>query len=404
MMSNKRMFDGQGSMSNKMTSRPVEEETRTTRDVCNIYVSGTTEMFGHPPNETSNSMSEGLHPTKTWGLDYYFMIFNKMYIADVLQMRENTMFPGTYLYRSHPLFKVDVMGVVVKVEQNHTCFTYTVDDGTGVIPCCCWRKEFFNMSDPGCDWSGLPTDLRGLAAGIADHKTHEGYVLGDLIQVRGKVKMFRDQREVVATYHTRLDDPMEEVLRLAELPKIYRKNYDQPFQLPHKVAREIDCNRRETVTGVLSKESLVLQAKNTMTDYFLENQIREITPDSLLREIDSKLLSAGEQKKQCVQDALTRLENAGLVCVRREKQRYVLEVLTHPSALQKTLYDILDKQCSKSKHADVGCHFLHLHQEVCRTFQYAKVKINAVRTCLTRLEEHSDVIRTTVDRYRTVPS
>jgi hypothetical protein len=30
----------------------------------------------------------------------------------------------------------------------------------------------------------------------------EGYILGDLIQVKGKLKIFRDKKEVVATIHS----------------------------------------------------------------------------------------------------------------------------------------------------------------------------------------------------------
>ncbi|XP_060071006.1 CST complex subunit STN1-like [Ylistrum balloti] len=376
-----------------MTSWPNQEVTMTKNET------STTEIAKDELSKTS----EDFFPTSTWGLDYYFMIYNKMYIADVVQMKENIVFPGTYLYRDHPLFKVDIIGVVVKVEQNHTCFTYTVDDGTGVIPCCCWKKDLFNMSEPGSDWSELPSDLQGLASRITDNKIHEGYALGDLIQVRGKVKVFRDQREVVALYHTRLDDPMEEVRRLAELPKLYQQNYDQPFQLPSQVAQVINCNLQETATGTLSKESLVLKAKKVITEFFQENQTREITVDVLLKELESKLLSAGEQRAQCVEEALTRLQNEGKVCARREPQHYVIEVLTNSqSALEKTLLQILAKKCSIAKHADKGCHFLNLHKEACQTFQYGKVKVNAVRYCLTRLEECSDIIRTTEDRYRTM--
>ncbi|XP_033748086.1 CST complex subunit STN1-like [Pecten maximus] len=360
-------------------------------------------MSSKTQNDATHSTEEDFYPTKIWGLDYYFMIFNKMYIADVLQLRENTMFPGTYMYRSHPLFKVDIIGIVVKVEQNHTCFTYTVDDGTGVIPCCCWRKDLFNMPDPGTNWLGLPSDLQGLAARIADHKTHEGYMLGDLLRIRGKVKMFRDQREVVALYHTRLDDPMEEVLRLAELPKLYKQNYDQPFQLPRKVQLEIDSNQRETATGVLSKESLVLQMKKALMNYFQKNQTREITLlDNLLGQIDFKFMCNEYEKKWCAEEALARLEEEGKICTRQEQEHNVLEVLTNSSALEKTLLDILGKKCSNSKYADTGCHFLNLHQEVCRTYQYAKVKVSAVCTCLTQLEENSDIIRIAKDKYRTV--
>lgn len=357
-------------------------------------------------SETQNEPPDGeldFYPTHAWGLDHYFMIFNKMYIADVLQLRENAMYPGTYMYRSHPLFKVDIVGVVVKVDQNHTCFTYTVDDGTGVIPCCCWKKDFYNVPDPGSSFLELPSDLQRLAARITDQKEHEGYNLGDLIRVRGKIKVFRDQREVVARYHTRLDDPMEEVQRLAELPKLYKQNYDQPVQLPQKVQHEIENKQQESITGILSKESIILQMKKDLMDYFQENQTREITlQDDILEKINLKFSCSDCEKKQCVEDVLVQLEEEGKVCTRQEQHHNVIEVLVNSSALEKALLDIMEKKCRNSKYSTSGCHLLNLHQELCRTFQYAKVKVTAVRACLTRLEENSDIIRVAVDRYITV--
>ena len=33
-------------------------------------------------------------PPELWGLDYQFNVYNKMYIRDILQMKEYQMFPG----------------------------------------------------------------------------------------------------------------------------------------------------------------------------------------------------------------------------------------------------------------------------------------------------------------------
>lgn len=46
---------------------------------------------------------------------------------------------------------------------------------------------------------------------------------------------------------------MFEVARMAELPKLYKQNYDKPFKLPRKVAQEIEISKQEEVTGVKSQ-------------------------------------------------------------------------------------------------------------------------------------------------------
>ena len=55
-------------------------------------------------NRSPRSLSDGedsteeqmqFHPPELWGLDYQFNVYNKMYIRDILQMNQYSMFPGT---------------------------------------------------------------------------------------------------------------------------------------------------------------------------------------------------------------------------------------------------------------------------------------------------------------------
>lgn len=96
-----------------------------------------------------------------------------------------------YWYKRHPIYKVDIIGVVVKRQENARCFIYAgiliyciwsyryllnslcvtvnigfflmclksklysifyyflVDDGTGVITCCCWKSRLHEQSSEG---------------------------------------------------------------------------------------------------------------------------------------------------------------------------------------------------------------------------------------------------------------
>lgn len=50
----------------------------------------------------------------------------------------------------------------------------------------------------------LPEVLRKKMSGVlmSEAKKKEGYSLGDLVHIRGKIKIFRGEREVVASYHS----------------------------------------------------------------------------------------------------------------------------------------------------------------------------------------------------------
>ena len=98
--------------------------------------------------EKSNTKNEEclkFYPEDNWGLDFYFQTYNKMFICDIVALCEYPMFPGAYSYLNHPIYKVDIIGIIVKVDQNSKCFMYEVDDGTGVICCSCWKVSYSNQ-------------------------------------------------------------------------------------------------------------------------------------------------------------------------------------------------------------------------------------------------------------------
>ena len=48
-------------------------------------------------NACQGDSSIQFYPPELWGLDYHFNVYNKMYIKDILQMKEYPMFPGNTL-------------------------------------------------------------------------------------------------------------------------------------------------------------------------------------------------------------------------------------------------------------------------------------------------------------------
>lgn len=336
-----------------------------------------------------------------WGLDFYFQTYNKMFVCDILSMSEYPMFPGAYMYKNHPIYKVDVEGVIVKVDQNSKCFMYEVDDGTGVISCSCWK---FSYSDKHCenvrnDMCKLPVELQSKFKCLDTNATEEfsGYTLGSVIQIRGKISIFRDKRQIVAASHQIVSDPMLEVFRMMELPKLYQMKYDKPFELPWKVAKKLMSKADENDLNTNDMK----EVKTTLYGYLQSSEIKEITANVALNlesleavrnRLDSKIL------RKCVEEVLISLEDDGFLCRRIDNDK-VFEVLHKDCDLIKAILHFLKEECSKEKYMDKGCHYLHVIEMLNRTYQYSHVKKQCVMYCLDKLELQSDIIRSTKCHY-----
>ena len=60
------------------------------------------------------------------------------------------------------------------------------------------------FSDPGKELKDLPVSLLNKAKELSldNEENLEGYSLGQTIHVKGKVKIFRENKEIVALYHS----------------------------------------------------------------------------------------------------------------------------------------------------------------------------------------------------------
>ncbi|XP_064125423.1 CST complex subunit STN1 isoform X8 [Loxodonta africana] len=188
----------------------------------------------------SSRCEEEETPSLLWGLDPVFLAFAKLYVRDILDLKESRQVPGIFFYNGHPVKQVDVLGTVVGVRERDAFYSYGVDDSTGVINCICWKKlsntesssaqTATAASNPARDLS-LTSQLKKLQETIQQRTKIE---IGDLIRIRGYVRTYREEREIHATAYYKVDDPVWsfQISRMLELPVIYRKVYDQPFHSP----------------------------------------------------------------------------------------------------------------------------------------------------------------------------
>ena len=143
--------------------------------------------------------------------------------------------------------------------HTHT-HTHKVDDGSGVIPCCQWRKE-------------------------AD--SEEGLVipqLGQLVSVYGRVSEYREERQVKVNVICIEEDPNIEPLHWLEVIQLKRTVYAKPFSLPPGVSTQSTVPQkamRETVTGTVLHYIQTLGRSFTLSELQRDETLREACLDAV---------------------------------------------------------------------------------------------------------------------------
>ncbi|CAG5900637.1 unnamed protein product [Menidia menidia] len=152
-------------------------------------------------------------PSMLWGLDPVFSAFARLYVKDILEMTESTQVPGVYFYNQHPIYKVDVLGIVVSRREREKFFCYGVDDSTGVISCVCWKSELLREEED-------PTTVE-----CSHNRSSAAFSSKNNIR----------KRPIPASAAGRMgpDRAADPVMALQidwmlELPQLYRQCYDQP--------------------------------------------------------------------------------------------------------------------------------------------------------------------------------
>ncbi|KAI8998329.1 hypothetical protein BC832DRAFT_594939 [Gaertneriomyces semiglobifer] len=158
---------------------------------------------------TTAQASTAPHP-KTLGLAPLFFSHAQLFIADILNLSSHPDIPDVYLYDTHPIRKVNVMGVVTGIEETSRCLRYIVDDGTGSVPCVKWKDANHTQS-----------------AGAG----RDAVKLGMLVNVRGRVTEWRE-REIMVNSLVIERDPNREPLHWLTVLDLKATTYSKPFTVP----------------------------------------------------------------------------------------------------------------------------------------------------------------------------
>lgn len=366
--------------------------------------------------QCESSPKEEEIPPLFWGLDPVFLAFAKLYIKDILEMKESQQMPGTYFYNGHPIRRVDIMGAVISVKEKETFYSYGVDDATGVINCVCWKKlsTTESSSDPAILSTArelsMTSQLKKLQETI-EQKTKIG--IGDVIRVRGYVRMFRGEREISASVYYKVDDPVwnMQIARMLELPELYKKVYDQPFRNP-ALKEEEALNSKDTLdlAGLASllseKVKEFLHEKKVQSFYQQELEMVEslqslasqpVTHSTCSDQVESKNNPASAAAHSVFKNALQLLQEKGLVFQRDSGSDKLYYVTTKDKDLHQKIYQIIKEDCQKPNHVEKGCHVLHILSCVHLNLRWDLSKA-VLQQVLELLEDQSDIV-STADHY-----
>ncbi|NWX76584.1 STN1 protein, partial [Alca torda] len=370
-------------------------------------------------------------PSLYWGMDPVFSAFARLYIKDIKEMRESKQVPGIFFYNGHPIRQVDVVGIVVQTKERDAFYNYGVDDSTGVINCVCWKNlmvaETFLSGHPSTSSSLTVLEQMKKLQEMVSQKTK--LEIGDVVRVRGHIRTYRQQREIQASCFYKVDDPVcdVQISRMLELPCLYREVYDKPFQSPEEGQR----------TPAPSKESWGLEQDLVVSDlegqnfsintlhekvksFLLENKIQTFyqqeleTIDTLVSlaaetshhlfysflpiQVKSKNDSSSKRIHSVFKEAIRMLQEKGVVFQKPCSSKDLYHVTDHDKELLKVTLDVIKEDCRKPRHAEKGCHFLHVLNCVRQSYNPSLAEM-VMHRVLELLESNSDVVSTMEGYY-----
>ncbi|CAL8333640.1 unnamed protein product [Lota lota] len=348
-------------------------------------------------------------PSTLWGLDPVFSAFARLYIKDLLQIQESRQVPGIYFYNSHPIYKVDVLGTVVYKRERDDFFCYGVDDGTGVINCLCWKNEKWRQTDdpPERSETGFNpiAELKKLQEAQRRCSQLE---IGETLRARGPVKTSRQQREVMASTFYKVNDPVmaEQIAWMMEVPELYRKCYDKPFQLQANATSGPTVGRVTRATHILKdflKEKTVTKFRPYDVLELLQPLVcsqSQTKPGDQGQQNDASVAgpSAGQQLRQLLKESLQVLQDQGAVYRKVKSQDELYHVTEHDKDLLIAVKDIIREDSKREKYAEKGCHVLHILSAVRQRYS-PNISKEALELVLKTLECNSDVISASNSHY-----
>ncbi|OBS69545.1 hypothetical protein A6R68_01982, partial [Neotoma lepida] len=318
-----------------------------------------------------------------------------------------------YLYNGHPIRRVDILGTVISVRERDAFYSYGVDDATGVINCTCWKK--WNNTESSSD-PAAPSTARELSMASQLKKLQETIEqktkieIGDVICVRGYVRVFREEREICASMYYKVDDPVWniQIARMLELPALYRRVYDQPFRNPalkeEEALKNTDTLDLTGLTSLLSEKiKEFLQEKKVQTFYQQELEMveslqslasRPVVHSTRVDQVESKSSTTSNTVHSVFKNAIQLLQEKGLLFQKDGGCDKPYYVTSKDKDLHQKIYQIIKEECQKPNR----CHLMHILSCVRLNLRWDLNKA-VLQQVLEFLEDQSDIVSTGAHYY-----
>ncbi|NXJ37405.1 STN1 protein, partial [Ciconia maguari] len=367
-------------------------------------------------------------PSLHWGMDPVFSAFARLYIKDIKEMRESKQVPGIFFYNGHPVRQVDVVGIVVQTKERDAFYNYGVDDSTGVINCVCWKNPMIaetSLSGHSSTHSLTVLEQMKKLQELLSQKTK--LEIGDIVRVRGHIRTYRQQREIQASCFYKVDDPVcdVQISRMLELPCLYREVYDRPFQGPEEGQRPLASSEESWGLEQDLENFSINMLHEKVKGFLLENKIQTFyqqeleTIDTLVSfshvhlpteishhllhsflpiQVKSKSDSSSKRIHSVFKEAIRMLQEKGVVFQKPSSSKDLYHVTDHDKELLKVTLDVIKEDCRKPRHAEKGCHFLHVLSCVRQSYNPSLAEA-VMHRVLELLESNSDVVSTMEGYY-----
>ncbi|CAL5436948.1 unnamed protein product [Camellia sinensis] len=162
-------------------------------------------------------------------MDALYNTHVKLLAFDFLSLTPSSSDPTSFSRKPSPLFfsRAETLGVVTTRELKPNRFLkFTIDDGTGCIPCILWLNH---LTSPYFSRRS-PPDVRLIASVAARFASQ--IQLGVVARVRGKITAYRGSVQITVSDIVVERDPNVEILHWLDCVKLARKCYDVVKQNP----------------------------------------------------------------------------------------------------------------------------------------------------------------------------
>ncbi|CAK9151105.1 unnamed protein product [Ilex paraguariensis] len=154
-------------------------------------------------------------------MDSLYHTHVKLLAFDFITLTPNPSDPLSFSRKGLSISRAETLGIVTCREHKPNKFLkFTVDDGTGCIPCILWlnqlSSQYFSRRNP--------SDVRLIANAAA--KFASEVQLGVVARVRGRITAYRGAVQITVSDVVVERDPNIDILHWLDCVKLARKCYD----------------------------------------------------------------------------------------------------------------------------------------------------------------------------------